>query len=86
MLGRRIAEHRRWMIRSFALTFAAVTLRLYLPIFPLLGVSFLDGYRAVSFLSWVPNLIVAEIYLRGGFARRAAPAQTAHAGYSRPPV
>jgi hypothetical protein len=26
-----IAAHRRWMIRSYALTFAAVTLRLYIP-------------------------------------------------------
>jgi len=41
----------------------------YLPLFPLIGVSFMDGYRAVSFLSWVPNLILAEIYLRGGFER-----------------
>ena len=70
--ARRFDAHRAWMIRSFALTFGAVTLRLYLPLFPLLGVSFLDGYRAVSFLSWVPNLILAEIYLRGGFARWTA--------------
>ncbi|MDQ2861171.1 MAG: DUF2306 domain-containing protein, partial [Pseudomonadota bacterium] len=67
---RRFGAHRAWMIRSFAMTFAAVTLRLYLPLFPFLGVSFLDGYRAVSFLSWVPNLILAELYLRGAFARR----------------
>jgi len=83
--ARRFQNHRAWMIRSFALTFAAVTLRLYLSLFPLVGVSFLDGYRAVSFLSWVPNLIVAEIYLRGGFARRRAvsgPGRTA--AYSRP--
>ena len=59
------------MIRSFALTFAAVTLRLYLPLVPLLGISFVDGYRAISFLAWVPNLIVAELYLRGAFSRAA---------------
>jgi uncharacterized membrane protein len=64
---RRFADHRAWMIRSFALTFGAVTLRLYLPLVPLLPISFLDGYRAISFLAWVPNLILAEIYLRGGF-------------------
>ena len=63
MLGR-YAEHREWMIRSFALTFAAVTLRVFLPVGPLLGASFEDGYRALSFLSWVPNLIVAEAYIR----------------------
>jgi len=68
--ARRFDAHRAWMIRSFALTFAAVTLRLYLPLLPLLGVSFLDGYRAVSFLAWVPNLALAELYIRGAFSRR----------------
>ena len=63
-MARRIVEHRRWMIRSFALTFAAVTLRLYLPIAPILGYPFMDGYRIISWMAWVPNLIVAELYLR----------------------
>jgi uncharacterized membrane protein len=68
--ARRFDAHRAWMIRSFALTFAAVTLRLYLPLFPLLGLSFVDGYRAVSFLAWIPNLALAELYIRGAFSRR----------------
>ena len=38
--ARRFDEHRRWMIRSFALTFAAVTLRLYLPLGMMAGLSF----------------------------------------------
>lgn len=61
---RDFVAHRAWMIRSFALTFAAVTLRLYLPLLALLPVDFADGYRAISFLCWVPNLLVAELYLR----------------------
>jgi uncharacterized membrane protein len=66
----RIAEHRRWMIRSFAMTFAAVTLRLYLPIPPMfLHMSFMDGYRAISWFSWVSNLAVAEAYLNWGAIR-----------------
>lgn len=69
-MARRFVAHRAWMIRSFALTFGAVTLRLYLPLFPLLGVSFIDGYRAVSFLSWAPNLLIAELYLRGALSSR----------------
>ena len=60
----RFIEHRAWMIRSFALTFAAVTLRLYLPLIFLLQVRFDDAYRAISFLCWVPNLLLAELYLR----------------------
>jgi len=72
-VARRFDQHRAWMIRSFAMTFGAVMLRLYLPLFPLLGIDFLDGYRAVSFLSWIPNLILVELYLRGAFARRLVP-------------
>jgi len=59
----RYAEHRRWMVRSFAMTFAAVTLRLYVPIGMALGVDFMEAYRAISWLCWVPNLMVAELYL-----------------------
>ncbi|WP_332766139.1 DUF2306 domain-containing protein [Phenylobacterium sp.] len=71
-LARRFVEHRAWMIRSFAMTFGAVTLRLYLPLFPLIGVSPADGYVATAYISWIPNLIVAELYLRGAFTRRVA--------------
>jgi uncharacterized membrane protein len=60
----RFTEHRRWMIRSWALTLAAVTLRLYLPAVLVLDLPFLPWYRAISFLCWVPNLLIAEVYLR----------------------
>jgi uncharacterized membrane protein len=61
---RDFVRHRRRMIRSYALTFAAVTLRLYLPLIPLTHLGFDWGYRAISFLCWIPNLIVAELWLR----------------------
>ena len=57
-------QHRRWMIRSLSLTFAAVTLRLMLPLVPLTGLEFVDGYRAIAFLCWIPNLVAAELWLR----------------------
>jgi uncharacterized membrane protein len=76
-MQRRFTEHRRWMIRSFALTFAAVTLRLYLPFGPMLGYEFLEAYRVISWLAWVPNLIVAELYLARGRVRAAEPAPAA---------
>jgi len=66
---RRIAEHREWMIRSFALTFAAATLRIYLTIHgillgtQLITLSETEMYTAVAWLCWVPNLIFAEIYV-----------------------
>jgi len=60
----RFVDHRRWMIRSWALTLAAVTLRIYLPLVQISGLDFLPWYRAISFLCWVPNLLVAELWLR----------------------
>ena len=57
-------SHRRWMIRSFSLTFAAVTLRLYLPLSAVPGLSFDLVYPLTAWAAWIPNLIVAEIWLR----------------------
>jgi len=55
-----IRGHRRWMIRSYALTFAAVTLRIYLPLSQMAGIPFPEAYQTVAWLCWVPNLVVAE--------------------------
>ena len=52
--------HRRWMTRSYALTFAAVTLRIYLPLSQIVGIPFEPAYQTISWLCWVPNLILAE--------------------------
>jgi len=57
--GNRVS-HRRWMIRSYALTFAAVTLRIYLPLSQVAGLPFDPAYQTIAWLCWVPNLIVAE--------------------------
>jgi hypothetical protein len=78
---RQLGAHRVWMLRSFSLTYAAVTLRIYLALLPMLPLAFISGYRAISFLCWVPNLLLAELLLRrwrlgstgarrSGFARR----------------
>lgn len=64
-LAGRIIEHRRWMIRSFSLTFAAVTLRLALPLlFILGGMDYPAASNYVGWLCWIPNLVIAELYLR----------------------
>lgn len=52
--------HRRWMTRSYALTFAAVTLRIYLPVSLAVGLPFEPAYQTISWLCWVPNLVIAE--------------------------
>ena len=67
-----LAAHRRWMLRSVALTCAAITLRLYLPIPPALGWSFADGYRAIAWACWLPNLLAVEAWLRLRQDRRSA--------------
>lgn len=60
-----IAAHRRWMIRNFALTLAAVTLRNWMPLMLFaLHWPFRASYIIVSWLCWVPNLLVAEWFLR----------------------
>ena len=56
-----ITEHQKWMIRSYALCFAAVTLRIYLPTFTALGgMDFIPAYKMIAWLCWVPNILVAE--------------------------
>lgn len=52
--------HRAWMLRSYALCLAAVTLRLYLPLSAIGGIPFDAAYPAIAWLCWVPNLVVAE--------------------------
>ena len=63
------------MIRAFALTYAAVMLRLWLLVF-LAGLNifaknhltsdqmFNYAYAPVPFLCWLPNIVVAEILIR----------------------
>ncbi|MEP4038295.1 DUF2306 domain-containing protein [Pseudophaeobacter sp.] len=59
------AVHRRWMIRSFALTFAFVMLRI---IFPALqfgaGLDQVIAFQITSWACWVPNLLVLELAMR----------------------
>ena len=62
--ARAIATHRRWMLRSYALIFAAVTLRIELPLLVIALGDFTPAYQIVSWLCWVPNILWAEWYIR----------------------
>ena len=64
--NKKIKEHRKWMIRNYALTFAAVTLRIWLPLFIVLfGIEQFElSYAVIAWLAWVPNLIIAELFIR----------------------
>lgn len=57
---RDIIEHKKWMVRNFSLTLAAVTLRLYLPASMVAGIDFTLAYPIIAWFCWVPNLIFAE--------------------------
>jgi hypothetical protein len=63
ILQRDLANQRRLMIRSFALT-AAITLRLYLPLVFVFHWPFSIAHPAIAGLCWVPNAIAAGAYLR----------------------
>jgi uncharacterized membrane protein len=77
ILQKKIEVHRRWMIRNFALTFAAVTLRLWMLILILGQVHFgveeaealAQAYRTVPWLCWVPNLLIAEYLIQSQFQK-----------------
>lgn len=58
--------HGDWMLRSYALTLAAVTLRLYLGVATAAfgEESFDSYYRVIAWLCWVPNLFAAEWFIR----------------------
>lgn len=54
-----IEPHRTMMIYSYAACFAAVTLRVWLPMLQVIFGDFYTAYRLVAWLCWVPNLAVA---------------------------
>ena len=56
-----IVKHRVLMIYSYAACFAAVTLRIWLPILILIIGHFNTAYIIVAWLSWIPNLFVAYL-------------------------
>jgi uncharacterized membrane protein len=56
-----VQQHKRWMIRNVALTFAAVSLRIYLPSSMIAAIPFELAYPAIAWLCWVPNLLMAEV-------------------------
>ena len=76
-----VASHEAWMLRTYALTFAAVTLRTWTGVLiavqlpgagpdPDAEALFMHAYAAVPFLCWLPNVVVAEWLIR----RRGLPA------------
>ena len=75
-------SHTAYVYRSFALTLSAITLRSYVWLLPLFAhwhhLHGREMYVLVSWLSWVPNLLVAEVLIRLKLkAKRSAPSTKA---------
>jgi len=66
------ATHGAFMFRSYALTLSAITLRLYTYIsaFLPLAASPREIYITTAWLSWVPNLLIAEMLIRSGWVEK----------------
>jgi uncharacterized membrane protein len=63
--NRDVEAHRRWMIRSYAACCAAISLRLILPFeLAALHMDFITAYQIVAWACWVPNMLLAEMYIR----------------------
>lgn len=62
--GRR-SRHRKWMMRNYALTYAAVMLRILIPSFAAAGFGFEVSYPVIAWLCWVPSLVFVEWVLIG---------------------
>jgi hypothetical protein len=57
-------QHRYWMIRSYALTLSAITLRFWKWL--IVGIfepAPMDVYRIVAWMGWIPNLLLAEFII-----------------------
>jgi uncharacterized membrane protein len=59
--NKQIAKHQKMMVYSYAACFAAVTLRIWLPILTAFFGNFITAYTVVAWLCWVPNIFVAYL-------------------------
>ncbi|WP_164716549.1 DUF2306 domain-containing protein, partial [Paenibacillus whitsoniae] len=66
MLVRRDPQaHGAWMLRNYALTCAAITLRIYTPLAAVLfGLGTNASFVVIAWLAWLPNLLLAERWIR----------------------
>lgn len=63
--------HGKFMIRSYALTLSALTLRAWkFVIVMLIQPHPMDAYQVVAWLGWIPNLLIAEWLIRKNLTER----------------
>ena len=66
-----LLSHTKWIIRSYALTLSAVTLRFYAYLFDVFEVKMgpKETYILLAYLSWIPNLIIAQFLIWSGYPK-----------------
>ncbi|MFS4416982.1 DUF2306 domain-containing protein [Maribacter sp. 2307ULW6-5] len=62
--NRDLARHQAYMVYSYAACFAAVTLRVWLPLLTLGLGAHLLAYQIAAWLCWVPNMVFAFFWVR----------------------
>ncbi len=68
---RQFMDHKNYMIRSFALTFSAITLRTWkLILSSIFTIDLAELYVIDAWLGFVPNLLIAEMIIRTSGVRR----------------
>lgn len=68
---KKFASHKRWMMRSYALTAAGISLRLQIVGFGVAGFSYTQVSDFLSFSCWVPTLLIVELWLASLTLRRS---------------
>jgi uncharacterized membrane protein len=64
-------QHTDWMLRSYLVTLAAMSLRLEsFGLFYLFHTKPIETYLTVTWLSWTGNLLLAEVLIQAGVGRR----------------
>lgn len=73
-------SHVKWMLRSYALTLSAVTLRFYAYLFDVFNVNLppRETYILVSYLSWIPNLIFVQLLIHWKYVEYLLARQPKH--------
>ncbi len=71
-----VEQHKKLMIYSYACCFAAVTLRLWMPLLYKITGNFMTAYMIVAWWCWAPNLAVAYLLTR----KRAVVPSPEHSG------
>ena len=67
---RRWLRHAEWMLRAYAVTLAAMSLRLEsYALYYLAGTKPIETYLTVTWLSWTGNLLLAEVLVQLGLGR-----------------